>query len=80
MEDIKMIISEETLKENQKKELSRDRALKEQKRKTKRKEILKNCLGVLVFYLIIIASCLLIEDRYNDLCKQGYINYCNIEK
>ena len=53
---------------------------REQERKEKRKELIKNIIGVAIFYLAIIGGCLLIEDRYNDLCKQGYKQYCSVEE
>lgn len=39
----------------------------------------KNTIGVILFYSLIVVGCLLIEARYDQLCENGYTQYCSVE-
>ena len=64
--DIDTIISAEEFKRNRKRHLERDaKKLKEQK-----KERIRNIIGVVMFYLVLIAGVLLIDARFKYLDQQ----------
>ena len=72
MEDIKMIISEEILKENQRKQLKMDYLRKLQKRKLEKRCFLACALGLGV--LVVILSSIYINignDAYNNCVNNG---------
>lgn len=50
------------------------------KRKLRLKQNVRNVIGVVLFYLALIGGCLLINGRYNDLCENGYTQYCSAEE
>ena len=44
-----------------------------------RKEV-KNILVAILFYGLIVFGVISINDRYEQLCEDGYTQYCSIEK
>lgn len=64
--DIDTIISAEEFKKNRKRHLERDA----QKLKKQKKEIIRNVIGVVMFYLVLIAGVLLIDARLKNIDQQ----------
>ena len=50
------------------------------KRKLRLREWVKNVIGVTLFYLMIIGGVILADARWDDLCNEGYTQYCDVEK
>ena len=48
-------------------------------KKLRLRQWVKNTIGIVLFYLAIIGGVLLIDARWDDLCNEGYTQYCDVE-
>lgn len=49
-------------------------------KKLRLRQWVKNTIAIILFYGLIVGGVFLIDARYDQLCNDGYTQYCDVEE